>query len=190
MERAILGPADSRVQKALAERIASGDRSAEEEFVRLFQPRVFVFLCARTHDREAARDLTQETLMAALGALREGRVRDVDEVAAYVHGVMRNMVGRYYRNRLQSREVPLPEDFELAEPEPDPDDSGRMRALDGAVNRLSAEDRRLLLMVLVDGLKPGEIAARLGLDPDVVRQRKCRAVKKVMDAMKRMSRKA
>ena len=36
-------------------------------------------------------------------------------------------------------------------------------------------------MTLVDGLKPGVIAERLRLNPDVVRQRKLRATRRVID---------
>ncbi len=40
-----------------------------------------------------------------------------------------------------------------------------------ALERLDSTDRKLLLMMLVEGLKPGAIAARLGLKVELVRQR-------------------
>ena len=43
-------------------------------------------------------------------------------------------------------------------------------------------------MTLVDGLKPGEIAAELGLTSEVVRTRKLRAIKKITDFVRNMSR--
>jgi DNA-directed RNA polymerase specialized sigma24 family protein len=39
-----------------------------------------------------------------------------------------------------------------------------------ALERLDSTDRKLLLMLLVEGLKPGAIAARLGLKVELVRQ--------------------
>jgi DNA-directed RNA polymerase specialized sigma24 family protein len=36
-------------------------------------------------------------------------------------------------------------------------------------------------MILVDGLTPAAIASRLGLNAEVVRQRKSRAIKRVRD---------
>jgi len=42
-------------------------------------------------------------------------------------------------------------------------------------------------MTLVDSLKPGVIAERLGLNPDVVRQRKLRATRRVMEIVRELS---
>jgi hypothetical protein len=42
-------------------------------------------------------------------------------------------------------------------------------------------------MTLVDGLKPGVIAERLRLHPDVVRQRKLRATRRVIDLVRGQS---
>ena len=57
----------------------------------------------------------------------------------------------------------------------------------GAVlaSRLSENpDRRVLLLTLVDGLRSGEIAERLGLRADVVRARKARAIKRLTERVK------
>jgi DNA-directed RNA polymerase specialized sigma24 family protein len=48
-----------------------------------------------------------------------------------------------------------------------------------ALGLLNSSDRQILSMSLLEGLKPGEIAARLGLSPVVVRQRKCRALRAI-----------
>jgi DNA-directed RNA polymerase specialized sigma24 family protein len=58
-----------------------------------------------------------------------------------------------------------------------------MRAIAG----LEPLDRSILQMTLVDGLKPGAIAERLGMNPDVVRQRKLRATRRVIDFVRRSS---
>jgi DNA-directed RNA polymerase specialized sigma24 family protein len=49
-----------------------------------------------------------------------------------------------------------------------------------AMGLLDEQDRKILLLSLAEGLKPGEIAARLGLSPIVVRQRKCRALRAIV----------
>ena len=54
-----------------------------------------------------------------------------------------------------------------------------------ALERLGLEDRKILWMTLVQGHKPGEIAAALGLTSEVVRTRKARAVKKVADIIRK-----
>ena len=57
-----------------------------------------------------------------------------------------------------------------------------------ALGILDPTDRRILLMTLVEGLKPGEIGVRLGLTSEVVRARKSRALKKTIDRVKKLSR--
>jgi RNA polymerase sigma-70 factor (ECF subfamily) len=50
------------------------------------------------------------------------------------------------------------------------------------LKQLDPTDRRILLLTLVEGLKPAEIADRLGLSAEVVRARKSRAVKKIVES--------
>ena len=57
-----------------------------------------------------------------------------------------------------------------------------------ALGTLPAMDRRILLMTLVQGMKPGAIARRLSLSDDVVRARKSRAIRKVKEYVDRLSR--
>jgi len=56
-----------------------------------------------------------------------------------------------------------------------------------ALAELEPTDREILQMTLVQGLKPGVIAAALGLSSEVVRQRKSRATKKVAGFVKSLS---
>jgi len=76
-----------------------------------------------------------------------------------------------------------------ADPLPDPVESSERSALvREALRTLQSTDRKILLLTLVDGLKPGEIARRLGLSDEVVRARKSRAIKKVALLMNKLSR--
>ena len=53
--------------------------------------------------------------------------------------------------------------------------------------QISPSDREILDLVLVEGLKPGEIAVRMGLAPEVVRTRKSRALKRILTALQRLT---
>ena len=64
----------------LAERIRTVDPHAEAELAQRFCGRVFALALVRTRDREAARGLAQEIMLAVLGGLREGRLRDPDSL--------------------------------------------------------------------------------------------------------------
>ena len=176
--------------RSLAERIRQGDASAETELVHEFTHRIFVMAVVRTRDREAARELTQDVLMAVIGALRKGQLQDPDKLAAFVHGTARNLINNQLRSQSQRPPLePLPEDLAQACSADQLEDAERMRLVHEAIEGFGQEDRNILLMTLVEGHKPGEIAAALGLTSEVVRTRKLRALKKVADLIrKKMSR--
>jgi DNA-directed RNA polymerase specialized sigma24 family protein len=50
-----------------------------------------------------------------------------------------------------------------------------------AITVLDPTDKAILQLTLVEGLKPGIIAQKLRLNPDVVRQRKLRATRRVVE---------
>lgn len=174
----------------VAERIREGDRSAEEDLVRHFGDRVRVFASMRTHDREVARDLGQEVMMNVLIALRHGQLRDPERLPAFVYGTARNVVNNYLRAGRQRRSEPLPDDLAAvtADPAADFESGQRLELVRKALGRLNKTDRGVLLLTLVDGFKPGEIAARMGLTSDVVRSRKARALKRVLERIAELSR--
>ena len=68
-----LALAASAVELSLVARIRAGDCLAEDELINTYRRGVLVIATARTRDREAARDLAQEVLIAVLKALREGQ---------------------------------------------------------------------------------------------------------------------
>ena len=69
-------------QRELAARIFSGNRSAQDELVQLFAPKVLAILIARTRDRDASPDLLQEVLLAVLQALCSGQLAPISGTRA------------------------------------------------------------------------------------------------------------
>ena len=177
-------------QSTLVERIRRREAPAEEELVHLFSNRVAFLVRTRTRDPEAARDLTQEVLLAVVLALRNGHLREAERLAAFVYGTARNVINNYLRTRSRSpREDAIDDDLHAANHSQDPfEDAERTALVRNALGVLDSVDRRILLLTLVKGLKPGEIAARLGLTSDVVRTRKSRALKKAIERVKKLSR--
>lgn len=183
-------PADTEELRNLLDRIRQGDAEAETEVVRQFTRRIFVMSFVRTRDREAARDLVQDVLMAVIGALRKGQLQEPDKLPAFVHGTARNLINNQLRNEGQHPPLePLPEDLPQANIVEQLEDGERVRLIHQAIEQLGQADREILQMTLAEGRKPGEIAAILGLSSDVVRTRKLRALKKVTDLIqKKLSR--
>lgn len=173
----------------LAERIRAGDAAAEEQVLAFFDGRVRLMLLARTRDRDLARDLTQEVLLAVLEALRAGRVRETARLGAFVHGTARNVLSGYFRARQQSAgTVPIEEAHAAADPIAELEEASRRRLVQRALGELAEVDRQILSLTLVDGLKSGEVAERLGLGGERVRTRKSRAVKQLVERLREVSR--
>jgi RNA polymerase sigma-70 factor (ECF subfamily) len=176
-------------QSRLAERIRGQEPSAEEELVRLFGDRVRFLVLARTRDPEVARDLTQDVMLAVVRALRGDQLRDPERLAGFVYGTARNVINNHLRVRSRSpKEDPIDAAEHVTIAVDAVDNGERIALVRRTLATLDPTDRRILLLTLVDGLKPGEIGARLGLSSEVVRARKSRALKKTIDRVKKLSR--
>lgn len=182
-------PLTAKQQETLADRVRNREAAAEEELVRLFTDRIAFFVRMRTNDTEAARDLTQDVLWAVVHALRGGQLRDGERLGAFVYGVARNLVNNYVRSRCRApRAAPLDAALHLAIAADRSDDIDRAGLVAQALTGLDSTDRTILALTLVEDLKPGEIGRRLSLGSDVVRTRKSRALKKVIERVRRLSR--
>ena len=75
------------------------------------------------------------------------------------------------------REPDAPASLVAAEPQ---EDEQRRALVTQALDAMAPADREVLQLTLVDGLHPREIAQRLSLPPETVRQRKTRALKRLV----------
>jgi RNA polymerase sigma factor (sigma-70 family) len=173
----------------LVSRLAQGDPAAEAALAEQFAPRMRAMMLARTRDAELARDLAQDALIALLQALRQGQLRDHERLPAFAHGIARNIVNNHFRTRQrepQSQE--LLDDMAVINPGDDREEEERLTLVRRGLADLSASDREILRMTLAEGLKPGEIAEKLGLTAEVVRARKSRAQKRIVAVIEKLSR--
>jgi|SRR5690349_14810451 len=183
----------SAEQRRLVERVSAGDRAAEDELVRWFHPRIFAILVCRTGDRESSRDIAHDVLIATLRTLREGGLQDPEKLAQFVHGVARNLANGHIRSQSirRPREARLDADLaeRIAAPVSQAEQEGEALAVDVrlALSALEPADRDILLMT-IQGRKPRDIARILELSPEAVRQRKCRAMQRLRDSLKKVSR--
>jgi RNA polymerase sigma-70 factor (ECF subfamily) len=171
-------------QRSLAERVASGERAAEEELVRVFGPRLLRLLRLWTRDEEAAREILNDCLFAVVRALREGRVREPEHLAAFVCGTARNLSRTFQRSRARRpvHEELAPETVSY-DPRAEMDDDGRRALVRREIAQLAGVDQALLDLVLVGGLTLAEAGQRLGLSHEAARARKSRALKRLSQAL-------
>ena len=168
---------------SLCARIRDGSSEAETEFFDHFQRRVRAFLGGRTRDRQLAEEVFQEIMIAVLCALREGRLRQTELLTSFVYGIARNQLMETFRKRSREKLDPLPEGLDVAAPKVDHEEQQRYQMVEREILKLDKDDRKILSMTLVDGLKPGEIAAEMRLTSEIVRQRKSRAIKRLVSKL-------
>jgi RNA polymerase sigma-70 factor, ECF subfamily len=173
----------------LVQAIQDGDREAEHAFVERYLRPVKAMLLARSRNPDLAADVLQDVMMDAITALRRGQLREPAKLSSFVIGIARNRLNNHYRSSVRQ-----PESLEF--PDLLPDSSSNAEKMEtqeretlamDAISSLDPIDKTILQMTLVDGLKPGVIAQRLSLNPDVVRQRKLRATRRVIEFVRRQS---
>jgi RNA polymerase sigma-70 factor (ECF subfamily) len=168
--------------------MASADPVAEEAFATQFRGRILALARARGCDSETAKDITHETLLSVLCALRNGRLRDHRLLARFVAGTARNLVNNHFR--LRRSDVP----HDLAPPATQPDAPGELIAAENAalvrqaLEQLRQDDRQLMQMIFEQDLTTAVIARQLGTTVDAIRQRKHRALERLREALEEMSR--
>jgi RNA polymerase sigma factor (sigma-70 family) len=182
--------AAGETQSWLGDRVRAGEVAAEEELVSTYRRGVFAIAAARTRDREAALDLTQEILIAVLKALRDGQLRDPEKLTAFVHGTARNLINNYLRMRVRRAECELDPDRTYVPNLVEAIESAeRRRLVHLELETFSIADQQILLLSLVDGHTLLEVAHRLNMSHDAVRARKSRLLRKITKKFERMSHK-
>ena len=170
---------------ALAALVTEGRRAAENTLASLFYDSVRSFLLSRTRDRQAAAELTDDVLMAALLALRRGLVRDPGKIGAFIHGIAVHLANNHRRRR--NRELPT-RSVSCDIPDPIAPDllahADQLDAVHRVLEALEQTDRRILQMLLDDGLSETEVAERMSLKVATVRQRKRRMIRKLGERLR------
>lgn len=159
--------------EGLIQGIAAGDRAAFERFYQLTQRAVYAYALSLTRHPQNAQDVMMDTYLAVrVGA---ERYRPQGKPLAWVFTIVRNAAAMQYRRG--NREAPL-EDIseEMLAVEEDP--LARV-ALQAALDTLDGEERHVVLLHAVSGLKHREIAAVLGRPLSTVLSKYNRALKKL-----------
>src|SRR5262249_10167889 len=163
---------------SLVERILQGDKSAEEELVQRYWPGVLEIVRARIRSNpEEAYDITQDTFVVVLQAIRADKLREREKLVGFIHGVAINLTKNFLSHEVETcelddQQVPGRDPVELLEA------AERRRKAQETIRSLSRLDQWILMMV-VEGASLLEIARGLNMSPENVRQRKLRAIKKL-----------
>ena len=164
----------------VAEGILVGSLRLEQEFVERFFPRLQAFFRARVSNPDLREDLTQETLVAALLALRAGKLREASAMDAFVVGIARNQLAEALRlqakNPAASEEIGRRSLARGIEPE-------LRLTVRKELHDLAELDQRILWLILIEGFRPAEVAPQVGLTEEAVRQRKSRSLRRLHEKL-------
>ena len=167
----------------LARRARDGQRTAQEQLVRRWSPRVLAVCHARVGRCDVAEDLTQETLLRGLTHL--DTLQDPEKVGAWLRGIAVRVCLDWLRAR-SNQHVPLstgatgaliPSD-DNSPPAEKLEQSERDEHLLAEIDALTEELREPLLLFYYDGVTYDQIAELLGVSRATVNARlsKARAV--------------
>lgn len=161
---------------ALVRRIGAGERVAETEFVRAFEPGVRALV--RRHCRPgepSVNDLVQDVLQHVIERLRERALREPEALPAYVRSAVVFAVRADYRRRGRRGELdsPQPPD-DLADPD-DPLQAARRAQLQHAVRTVLAglsveRDREILRRHYLEEQDRDTVCAALTIEPEHFRR--------------------
>ena len=169
-------PADAPAAHAL-ERLRAGDRGAFNEVYEAYRGRLYSFLLRLTQDEQLARDLFQETWMRLAANAR--RLSPSTQVGPWLFSVARNLFVSHRRwsivdkvalSSLRHASIATGAASPLEQVSADL----TQRRLERALGELGVKYREVLLLVVVEGFSPSDVAAMLRLEPATVRQRLAR----------------
>lgn len=180
------GADDPHESADLVGRIQAGDPAAEAVLVARYRPGLVMLLRKRLKDPTLADDLCQEVFQVALGALRQGRLRAGEKLAAYLCGIARNVAGT--ARRRQRHGQPLPPAESIVDPALRPDqqllEDERARLVRRVVKALGPRDQMVLAAFYLYDTPKDTICRRLGLSPAQFDVIKWRALKRALDLMR------
>ena len=132
-------------------------------------------------DADAADEVVQETLARGLDALDNGRLDAPEKLGAYFRGICHHVVVDTIRARQRTTSLDTLPEVPTGNSSADAlqtliSDEQRARVV-RALRELSPVSRECLRLSFYEGLKPAEVAARLGEPGPRIRKRRSRALK-------------
>lgn len=136
-------------------------------------------------DAEAAEEVVQETLARGLEALENGRLNDSDNLGAYFRGICHHVIVDTIRARQRITSLDALPERAYGNPSSDAlhtliSEEQKARVV-RALKELSPRSRECLRLSFYEGLKPAEVAARLGEPGPRIRKRRSRALQRLRE---------
>ena len=167
---------------AIMLKVQKGDMDQMGLLYERYHRQLFRFLYNMTHQRELSEDLVQNVFMRMLkynnGFLGYG------EFKTWMYRIARNIVYDHFRKVKHTPSFADVKEYEMSLPGEQSTDAAiekeqEIRLLEAAMEKLSMENRELLVLCRYEELKYQEIAAILNTTEEVVKVRVHRALKQL-----------
>lgn len=184
-----MSPNQTYNEEELLQRIAEGDEGAMKQLFELYYSRLYYFAFKLINDSMEAQDIAQEAVLNFWQRRKNFSASTLQEAEAFLFTVARNRCYNYTRNQntRNSKQAMLASTQELSD---DSVELGIMR--EDIFNRIYQEIRQhapaqfqLLKMIFIENLETAEIAQRLAITPNNVRNQKARALEKLKTSLLR-----
>jgi RNA polymerase sigma-70 factor (ECF subfamily) len=173
-------PQDSRM---LVEAAKAGDREAFEKLVSRERPRIRALVGSRLHAHivlgVSADDVYQETLLRACQSIGRFEWKGKDSFLRWLGGIAENIILHLARKRARERSEPLEEDVPAREVSPSRAvrREERFQRLEDALDELSLEHRKVIRLVILEGLTFDEAARRMDRSREAIKRLLYRALR-------------
>jgi RNA polymerase sigma-70 factor, ECF subfamily len=154
-----------------------GDRAALEELLARYEPNIYRFGLRMCGNEDAAREVLQETLLAAFRHLPG--FRGDAALSTWLYQIARSFCIKERRGQHPTRSLDEAGAVELVDPAPQPDARAHAREIGEALSRaiavLPPEQREVLILRDVEGLSADEAARVVGVEVGALKSRLHRA---------------
>jgi RNA polymerase sigma-70 factor (ECF subfamily) len=169
----------------IVRRILAGDQDGYRHVVARYEAQVIAYLTNMLGEPELARDIAQDTFVAAYEALEQWRAEPDATLSSWLYRIATNRALNALRAQ-KSRGGRLPSLATL----PERPISGRSLEdqvvlrdlLSSALRELAGDDAACLMLHVIAGERYAEIGDRLGLTSEAVRKRVARGLMTLRDA--------
>lgn len=161
---------------SLLNAVTDGDKKALEQLYALCSPAVYSFALSILRNEEDAKDILQDSFVALY--THAERYRPKGNPMAWILTVTKNLCLMRLRQRKKDGDTPL-EDLAFTLTAPEGTSIEDRILIEAALNSLSSEERQIVILHAVAGLRHREIARLLDLALPTVLSKYNRALKKL-----------
>jgi RNA polymerase sigma-70 factor (ECF subfamily) len=161
--------------KAYVDRLRVGDPSTEQHFVAYFGQLLRIKLRSRTLTSDRVEDLSQETFIRVIAAVRKDGVRQPERFGAFVNSICNYVLQEYYRSSAKNAKNQPMEEEHMDIPDKVLDLEGMLVTKQSAeqVRRILAgmpkRDRDLLRAIFLEEKEKDGVCRELGVDREYLR---------------------